>query len=472
MLNNDQNHKISSIMTTINKKPTNINIPQSMTIFNLKEISSKFKNFQTANHQNTDNRVQKAVCKLGVTGSSILNVIKNDIKLADNQLVVPQQQPILLQPTLPYHYSDYENLYVCNLCHFTYDSLRSIKAHIWKHSGHSALSYPIIDLNLIKQKKLETICLKPQTSTTTTNATTSTGICSVLLEVIEKLRDEESTTTDTKIVSTSLRKRKLKSVLSCRQLIRKAKIKLRHKIDNKKRKKLIKKLINKHHKEEISKKDRKIEEKECKIETSVLNSLFDDDATILSEQEDYYFNQQNVLDTLSPTSSSSSVNDFQTKNLNSDLFRFLTSLATSDGHDEQYVCGLCSYVCYHLPSLKSHMWSHVKNIQFDYSVNTSIINAALDYENKLNRKLNSIKKANIETDSADTDHNALNRNIFIQRQFNNALELINYPQQQIDKLATYKSNNSSPMVSFRCSSCGFESINLSVLRLHKRTHFK
>lgn len=49
--------------------------------------------------------------------------------------------------TLPYHFSEYENLYICNLCNCTYDSLRSIKAHLWKHSGHHDLSYPIHDYN-------------------------------------------------------------------------------------------------------------------------------------------------------------------------------------------------------------------------------------------------------------------------------------------------------------------------------------
>jgi hypothetical protein len=48
---------------------------------------------------------------------------------------------------LPYHYSEYEHIFVCNLCNCTYDSLRSIKAHLWKHSGHHELSYPIHNMN-------------------------------------------------------------------------------------------------------------------------------------------------------------------------------------------------------------------------------------------------------------------------------------------------------------------------------------
>ena len=55
-----------------------------------------------------------------------------------------------------------------------------------------------------------------------------------------------------------------------------------------------------------------------------------------------------------------------------EFIKLLESLAYNDGY-EQYACCLCSYVCYHLPSLKSHMWTHVKNEKFDYSLNTSIM---------------------------------------------------------------------------------------------------
>ena len=55
-----------------------------------------------------------------------------------------------------------------------------------------------------------------------------------------------------------------------------------------------------------------------------------------------------------------------------EIRNLLESLASNDGH-EQYACCLCTYVCYHLPSLKSHMWTHVKHEKFDYSINTSIM---------------------------------------------------------------------------------------------------
>ena len=488
-----------------------------------------------------------------------------------NKLITLSNQTLLPSSTtaavtqLPYHYSEFENLFVCNLCNFTYDSLRSIKAHIWKHSGHHDLSYPILDLNnnnnninkttnsFSKKQINDSIAItsnnlsisKPSSNviTSTNNSSSSSslfnvnnntnanansgnsgGICSVLLEVIEKLRDEESSSVtntphnkmavESSIISeqTAQSKRKCKrslkiGSLNCKRLINKAKLKIRRHINNKKlkRKELFRKLKQKSKtlrqiKSDtfaLKKNSEKEPVKECKIETSVLNSLFDDDATILNNKDiyetyDFYFKtlSRNSVSTSSPSSSSSSSsssslspksyenclksNDINGV-LNSDLFCLLSSLANNDGHDEQYVCGLCSYVCYHLPSLKSHMWSHVKSLQFDYSVNTSIINAALDYENKLNRKLNLIRKATMEnfdmSGEKDTS-NSLNRNIYMHRQLSNALELINYPQEQIEKLTAYQANKSSPMVSFRCSRCNFESIDLSVLRLHKREHIK
>ncbi len=140
----------------------------------------------------------------------------------------------------------------------------------------------------------------------------------------------------------------------------------------------------------------------------------------------------------------------------SEILRLLGSLAANHGH-EQYVCRLCSYVCYHLPSLKSHMWSHVKNSRFDYSVNTAIINAALDYENKLARKLSAIARS----ERLDSDASG----VFVERQLMAALELVSYPPQTLLKLAC-----AEPMVSFRCSTCGFETVDLSLLRIHKREH--
>ena len=130
------------------------------------------------------------------------------------------------------------------------------------------------------------------------------------------------------------------------------------------------------------------------------------------------------------------------------------------------------------------MWTHVKHIKFDYSINTTIINAALDYENKLTRKLNSIKKnklferqqqqqlsnENSLDETTEDDVGAeLTRSMYIERQLVSALELINYSQ-TCQKFFNLYANNNSPMVGFRCARCAFETIDLSLLRIHKREH--
>lgn len=111
------------------------------------------------------------------------------------------------------------------------------------------------------------------------------------------------------------------------------------------------------------------------------------------------------------------------------------------------------------------MWTHVTNRKFDYSLNTTIINAALDYENKLNRQLLSYNDTN---EASATPFNDLA----------NPYELINYPLS--NKISQNSTNNNEdaneassdkPMVSFRCSKCGYSTINLSLLRLHKRQHY-
>lgn len=327
------------------------------------------------------------------------------------------------------------------------------------------MSYPINDTN--------------NKSSNNSNNNNNNGICSVLLEVIEKLRDEETsesiqTIHQNRSLKNNLKKKKL--ITDTNKIIKKAKLKLiKHKLNNKKRMLNIKTFLK--------------GAKECKIETSVID-IYDENATILNNKEDifyetndfYLMNSSSSSSSLSSISNESTITNNNTKNennlLNSDFYNLLKSLTNNDNHDEQYVCHLCSYICYHLPSLKSHMWSHVKNTQFDYSINTTIINAALDYENKLNRKLNSIKKITLDNKNEllDLSTNSLNKNIYLQRQLNSALELVNYPQSTTDNLVDSQINNNnsnkSSMVSFRCAKCGFQSINLSILRLHKREHAK
>ena len=161
----------SSLTLSSTPQPINIKIPQSMTVFNLKDISSKFKKFKSINNDNNNNNNTNSNIRSiilnnnnnnnSVTASSILNVINQENKntndttttstnttslkqsvpppvlvikqeLSTNNTVKLNQE---IKQNLPYYYSEYEKLYVCNLCNFTYDSLRSIKAHIWKHSG-------------------------------------------------------------------------------------------------------------------------------------------------------------------------------------------------------------------------------------------------------------------------------------------------------------------------------------------------
>jgi hypothetical protein len=171
-----------------------------------------------------------------------------------------------------------------------------------------------------------------------------------------------------------------------------------------------------------------------------------------------------------------------------EIKNLLESLATNDGH-EQYVCCLCNYVCFHLPSLKSHMWTHVKHEKFDYSINTSIINAALDYENKLNRNLSSINSSlkndlkaiqenhQQEEQQSKTDDKSIfdsssssPSRIFLEKKLASILEMINYSETK-KKLSNLITNNNKPMVLFRCSKCHFETIDLCLLRLHKQEHY-
>ena len=152
----------STSSSSSSPQPINIKIPQSMTVFNLKDISSKFKKFKSINNDNNNTNNNSNIRSIilnnnnnnnSVTASSILNVINQEnkntndttslkqsvpppvlvIKSSTNNTVIKLNQEI--KQNLPYYYSEYEKLYVCNLCNFTYDSLRSIKAHIWKHSG-------------------------------------------------------------------------------------------------------------------------------------------------------------------------------------------------------------------------------------------------------------------------------------------------------------------------------------------------
>jgi hypothetical protein len=93
----NQHSKLATMISLASKPvsvskigPININIPQSMTVFNLKEISSKFKNFKTINNlKEMSTKVQLPPPPLpppklvsspsnNVTASSILSVISKN----------------------------------------------------------------------------------------------------------------------------------------------------------------------------------------------------------------------------------------------------------------------------------------------------------------------------------------------------------------------------------------------------------
>ena len=458
-------------------------MPQSMTVFNLKEISSKLKNFKTCSasytiNKNSSNGLAVSTNSSNIaTVASILNVMKNepeptkeasnvyensiDSKLLlfkfflkflnsnkdENNLVelLGEKQEnsiscIKLQPVnistsssscLPYHYSDYENLYVCNMCNCTYDSLRSIKAHLWKHSGHSDFSYPIHDHNSrqIVSKPNLTIKTQPtiskvfndtssllneENSVSSSNVSSPSGagnqrngggICSALLEVIEKLRDEESQKPEAARKNRQTSKRKL----------RKRSCQLKKKLKELKSTDVTNQFM-------ANETDTPVE---CVIETSVVNSLFEDEDAHKYSNADHLMNppttsvstklkkhnslakhrgsfslrskQRKILfkkaktklktpkksvknhlltcesvasvahqkESMADTSAPNNVNVLLrslvaannteslrlliSKNSNStvDLIALLSSLAQNDAY-EQYVCGLCPYVCYHL----------------------------------------------------------------------------------------------------------------------------
>lgn len=235
-----------------------------------------------------------------------------------------------------------------------------------------------------------------------------TGICSALLQVIEKLHGEELTC---KI------KNEVTSDCESDEKPRKYKRRYKRTGDAKESSMTISKLIKKESQEAIK----------CTILT---NDELDSPETI----DDIYRKELKVLST------------------SKKYLPLLISLATNDGN-EQYVCGLCSYVCYHLPSLKSHLWSHVTNIKFNYSLNIQIINAAIDYENKLNRHL--LTEAKLTSLNNNSNNNSKIPSDF----FDYPLDSKNILKEQIH------------LVSFRCSKCSYSTIDLSILRLHKRDHY-
>jgi hypothetical protein len=133
------------------------------TIIQLDESAGYFNNFLSSfSHQNTSHTSNNSSTAAAAVSATVTTGA-GGASAAAQEVQTPSQTPLFssfiinnlhpLTPSqisnyqaaqmLPYHYSEYDHIFVCNLCNCTYDSLRSIKAHLWKHSGHHELSYPI-----------------------------------------------------------------------------------------------------------------------------------------------------------------------------------------------------------------------------------------------------------------------------------------------------------------------------------------
>ncbi len=70
----------------------------------------------------------------------------------------------------------------------------------------------------------------------------------------------------------------------------------------------------------------------------------------------------------------------------------------------------------------------------------------------------------------NNSNNASNSKLLVEKKLASILEIINYSETK-KKLSNLINNSNKPMVLFRCSKCGFETIDLCLLRLHKKDHF-
>lgn len=227
-------------------------------IEDLNNLKLHLKNHTKTLSPNTDNdcllfqEKDKDVKILTNNSIPILSPINNN-----NNNVVCQQ---------PYRFVDDKNHYSCNLCEYTYDSLRSMKAHIWKHSGHHDISYPmkeliietsndveqtssilkieneeiitgnevtIVESSSINSSPFKSTHISSPSSSSNSSSRSTTGICSVLLEVIEKLRQNEETVSNNEETkdkkSKRGRKRKVNELISEKELLLKLNSKTREK---------------------------------------------------------------------------------------------------------------------------------------------------------------------------------------------------------------------------------------------------
>ncbi|GFS21279.1 zinc finger protein 507-like [Elysia marginata] len=116
---------------------------------------------------------------------------------------------------------------------------------------------------------------------------------------------------------------------------------------------------------------------------------------------------------------------------------------------EQYKCNLCGYVCHHLPSLKSHMWRHASDQSYSYEFTNDVINAAIDHDNRVD--------ASGEADDPE----------LLDQVINSERKIL---EGELTKCKRGDGQRPICWVTFRCCSCGFETINKAKLNIHMRTH--
>ncbi|GFN91358.1 Zinc finger protein 507-like [Plakobranchus ocellatus] len=116
---------------------------------------------------------------------------------------------------------------------------------------------------------------------------------------------------------------------------------------------------------------------------------------------------------------------------------------------EQYKCNLCGYVCHHLPSLKSHMWRHASDQSYSYEFTNDVINAAIDHDNRVD--------AGGEADDPE----------LLDQVINSERKIL---EGELTKCKRGDGQRPICWVTFRCCSCGFETINKAKLNIHMRTH--
>ena len=130
------------------------------------------------------------------------------------------------------------------------------------------------------------------------------------------------------------------------------------------------------------------------------------------------------------------------------------------------------------------MWTHVKHERFDYTVNTRIINAALDYENKLSKLIQQQQQQQQQQQNGiimSQDHKSERAAQPVVRldgggDVDNLDELAQSVERELSdysairrRLASHLHACTMPaLVAFRCARCAFQTIDLCSLRVHKR----